>query len=270
MSSSSCMSFEALHTEATANLQQHLAENTYPGRGLILGRNTAGEWTIVYWLMGRSRNSRNRILLENNGRLHTEAADPAKLEDPTLIIYNALRVFQGKTVVSNGDHTDRVVRGWENGTTFEETLHSERHEPDVPNLTPRIAGCLHPEDLESPLRLALIRSCGRNPELSEHHFFCYPAPASGLGHGLTTYQGDGNPLASFARLPLWFPLEGEGDRIVKAYWEVLNPDNRVALAVWTLSPGSSTPQMRICNRHRTDDPAPDSGTPRMVSRTTNR
>ena len=93
------MSFEALHTEATANLQRHLAENAYPGRGLILGRNTAGEWTIVYWLMGRSRNSRNRILLENNGRLHTEAADPAKLEDPTLIIYNALRVFQGKTVV---------------------------------------------------------------------------------------------------------------------------------------------------------------------------
>ena len=245
------MSFDGLHTEASANLRQHLAENAYPGRGLILGRNTAGEWIIVYWLMGRSANSRNRVLIEDNGWLRTEAADPTRLEDPSLIIYNALRTHQSKTVVTNGDHTDRVVRGWENGTTFEKTLHNERHEPDVPNLTPRIAGCLDPKDLERPIRLALIRSCGRNPGLSEHHFFCYPAPSPGLGHGLTTYQGDGAPLPSFAGLPLWFPLEGAGDRIAEAYWEALNPDNRVALAVWTLVPGSEAPKTWICNRHRT-------------------
>ena len=245
------MSSDPLRTEAAANLQRHLAENAYPGRGLILGRSTSGAWTIVYWLMGRSNNSRNRVLLEENGLLRTEAADPAQLEEPSLIIYNALRTLGGKTVVTNGDHTDRVVRGWENGTTLEKTLLSERHEPDAPNLTPRIAGCVHPEDLEAPLRLALIRSCGRNPEFSEHHFFCYPAPAPGLGHGLTTYQGDGHPLPSFAGLPLWFPLEGEGDRIAEAYWEALHPDNRVALAVWTLAPGATTPQMQICNRHRT-------------------
>ena len=105
------MSSDPLRTEAAANLQRHLAENAYPGRGLILGRSTSGAWTIVYWLMGRSNNSRNRVLLEENGLLRTEAADPAQLEDPSLIIYNALRTLGGKTVVTNGDHTDRVVRG---------------------------------------------------------------------------------------------------------------------------------------------------------------
>jgi len=233
----------------------HISENAYPGRGMVLGRNHENSWIVIYWIMGRKSNSRNRIFTHENGILRTEAADLSIVEDPSLIIYNAMRDLDGCIVVSNGKHTDTICKGLEVGKNFYTALNSEKHEPDSPNYTPRISGIIHRE--EGSMVLSIISKSVFSVEQSEHRFYRYTDIAPGYGRCLTTYMSDGNPPLSFKGDPLLLPLQGNAERISEIYWQGLNQDNRISLAVRELTQ-TGEDQQKIINRNQviseTDQP----------------
>lgn len=247
------MSTEGLHEQAAGNLRQHLAENAYPGRGLILGRADANSWMIVYWIMGRSEHSRNRRLVWESGQLRTEAADPSKVQDPSLIIYRALCPVPQGWVVSNGSQTETLASGLKERQSFEEALLSERHEPDAPNYTPRISGLLDLKHPQVRFRFSLIRKLGWEDQ-PEHRSFAFPELPPGLGLGLTTYDHDGSPLPSFSRNPLLFPLGKNPREVARQYWEALDTENRIALAAVSIEVGKP-PNLTLLNRFEASENA---------------
>ena len=235
-----------LHKElAGRNFTNHIAENVYPGRGIVIGRNHENSWIVIYWIMGRSSNSRNRIFRNENGILRTEAANPSLVEDPTLIIYNAMRDVDNRIVVSNGSQTDTICEGLMQGESFCTSLHTEKHEPDAPNYTPRISGFI--ELKESSMALAKISKSDFSAEHSEHHYYRYCKIPPGYGYCLTTYMGDGNPLPSFHGDPIMLPLVGNAEEIADIYWQGLNTDNRISLAARELGK-SGKDRLKIVNR----------------------
>ena len=227
-----------------------LSRNSYPGRGAVMGRDHKGKNMVqVYWIMGRGTNSRNRIFKDNGGgTLSTEAVDPAKLEDPSLIIYNAMREGDGFYIVSNGEQTNRVFEtlGTSNGTGLTRALHGYKYEPDAPNFTPRIAGvCFsRPEPL---FQLSILRKSPWN-DTCDRLLYEYEWVADGFGYGITTYSGDGNPLPAFRGEPALLPFFGDIDDVANAYWEALNEANRVSLAVKFIAK-SGWSEMRIINKY---------------------
>ena len=230
---------------AERNLTQHIAENVYPGRGIVLGRNEENSWIVIYWIMGRSSNSRNRIFTHVNGILCTEAADPSLLEDPSLIIYNVMRDVDQRIVVTNGSHTDTICDGLAQGESFYTALYSEKHEPDAPNYTTRISGIIEPTT--SSMALSRITKSDFSAEHSTHFYYRYTEIPPGYGYCLTTYMGDGNPLPAFEGDPILVPLEGDAERIANFYWQKLNQDNRISLFVRELE-GSGENRLKIINR----------------------
>ena len=235
---------ELIKELAARNFSRHISENAYPGRGIVLGHNHENSWIVIYWIMGRSSNSRNRIFTHENGILRTEAADSSMLEDPSLIIYNAMRDLDGCIVVSNGKHTDTICRGLEDGKSFYTALNSEKHEPDAPNYTPRISGIIQRE--EGAMALSIISQSDFSVEQSEHRFYRWTDIAPGCGYCLTTYLGDENPLPSFKGDPLMLPLQDNAEQIANFYWQELNQDNRISLAVRELTQ-SGEDQLNIIN-----------------------
>ena len=230
---------------AEKKLKQHIAENVYPGRGIVLGRNEENSWIVIYWIMGRSSNSRNRIFTHENGILRTEAADPSLLEDPSLIIYNVMRDVDERIVVTNGSHTDTICDGLAQDESFYTSLHSEIHEPDAPNYTTRISGIIEPSD--SSLTLSRIIKSDFSAEQSAHFYYRYNEIPPGYGYCVTTYMGDGNPLPAFEGDPLLLTLEGDAEQIANSYWQKLNPDNRISLFVRELKK-SGEDRLKIINR----------------------
>ncbi len=228
----------------------NLSRNPYPGRGLILGRNDQGFLVQVYWVMGRSENSRNRVLSydKTTGRLYTEAADPKKVTDPKLIIYNAMDELRSPRafIVSNGDQTDALIRGFATGKTFQQTLHEWEYEPDAPNLTSRISGFFL---VDNGLGVLSLLRKSRWGTTCDRFFFTAPLSGfhAGFGFGLTTYSGDGNPLPSFEGEPLLLPLRGDVQSIAETYWEALNEANRVSLAVKIIGERQSV--IQIINKY---------------------
>ena len=198
--------FELIKKLAARNFSRHISENVYPGRGIVLGRNHENSWIVIYWMMGRSSNSMNRIFIHENGILRTEAADLSIVEDPSLIIYNVMRDLDDCIVVSNGNHTDTICKGLEKGKSFYTAMHSEKHEPDAPNFTPRISGIIQCE--EGSTVLSVISKSDLSDELSVYRFYRYTDIVPGYGYCLTTYMGDGNTLPSFKGDPLLLPLQG--------------------------------------------------------------
>ena len=235
---------------AAQNFKNHIAENVYPGRGIVIGRNQKNSWMVIYWIMGRSSNSRNRIFRHENGILHTKAADPSLVEDPSLIIYNAMRDVDDCVVVTNGSQTDTICKCFMQGESFYDSLHKEKHEPDAPNFTPRISGMIEQKKLS--VTLSKISKSDFSDEHSVYHFYCYNEIKSGVGFCLTTYMGDGNPLPSFKGDPILLPLEGDAEQIAEKYWEVLNQDNRISLAVRELTV-SGKDSLKIINRFDSRD-----------------
>ena len=238
---------ELIKEFAARNFSRHISENAYPGRGIVLGRNHENSWIVLYWLMGRSSNSRNRIFTHENGNLRTEAADSSMVEDPSQIIYNAMRDLDDCIVVSNGKHTDTICKGLEDGKSFHTALNSEKHEPDPPNYTPRISGIIQLE--EGSMALSIISKSDFSVEQSEHRFYRYTDIAPGYGYCLTTYSGDGNPLPSFKGGPLMLPLQGNAEQIANFFWQELNQDNRISLAVRELNQ-TDEDQLKIINRNQ--------------------
>jgi len=231
--------------EAQENLDK-LKNNRYVGRGFIVGLTESGELVQVYWIMGRSENSRNRIFTEGaDGLLFTEVADPSKVKDPSLIIYNAMcEVRHGGityAVVSNGSQTDDVAEGYAEDRRMEESLQRYSYEPDAPNFTPRITAACYWRNGGTPItRMSLIRKSSDSP-LCDRLFFDYSV-SHGFGRCLTTYMGDGDPLPAFKGEPRIIPLPGDAEMIKNMFWVALDCDNRVSLAVKTIS---KTGQSRI-------------------------
>ena len=165
------------------SLAAELAVNSYPGRGIVIGRSDDGlRAVIAYFIMGRSANSRNRVFTEKDGGIITQAADPSKLEDPSLIIYAPVRVFGNRTIVTNGDQTDTIFEAYEKGRGFAKALRTRTFEPDAPNFTPRISGVVKVSKKgKMSYKMSILRSDEGNGGSVERFFFEYPQPVPGEG-----------------------------------------------------------------------------------------
>ena len=214
------------------NIEQELKENSYPGRGIILGKTPDGTKAVAaYFIMGRSENSRNRIFVEDGEGIRTQAFDPSKLVDPSLIIYAPVRVLGNKTIVTNGDQTDTIYEGMDKQLTFEQSLRSREFEPDGPNYTPRISGIMHIENGKYNYAMSILKSSDGSPESCHRYTFAYENPKAGEGHFIHTYQCDGNPLPSFEGEPKRIQIPDDMEAFTTLLWNSLNEDNKVSLFV---------------------------------------
>ncbi len=231
-------------------LSAHLSASTYPGRGIILGRSDDGSKAVIaYFIMGRSANSRNRVFTEKDGGIITEAADPSKLEDPSLIIYAPVRVLGSETIVTNGDQTDTVYDFRKAGRSFADALRTRTFEPDCPNYTPRISGLVRVENGSMSYKLSILKSNEGNPDSAERFFFEYDEPAAGEGRFIHTYRCDGDPIPSFAGEPERVALSGDIDAFTETVWSNLDADNKVSLFVRYIDLASGKTQDRIVNKN---------------------
>ena len=220
---------EAAHL-AARNFASHLRDNPYPGRGLVVGRSSLDHgWIMLYWIMGRSAHSRNRRFVVEGGTLRTAPVDPQLLTDPSLIIYEAMLELPGIYLVSNGAQTRTMYETLSSGGTFDAALAQWQHEPDAPNYTPRISAMLILA--RQQVTLSLLKANQIDQAYTDRYTYRPAVPAQGLGVGLTTYHGDGNPLPSFTGDPLLLPCAGSPEDLLDTYWEALDAHNRVALAV---------------------------------------
>lgn len=235
----------------TMQLAAELAINTYPGRGLVVGRSKDGKNAVlVYFIMGRSANSRNRVFTAVQDGIITEAADPQKLEDPSLIIYAPVRVFQHTTIVTNGDQTDTIYDFMKKGKGFAKALRTRTFEPDAPNFTPRISAIVRVKDGAMTYKLAILKSNNGNGDSAERMFFEYPQPVAGEGRFLHTYRCDGTPIPSFDGEPEHVALSGGIDAFTNAVWNSLNEDNKVSLFVRYINLQTGKATDRIVNKYK--------------------
>lgn len=228
-----------------------LNENEYPGRGIVIGKSLDGKKAVTaYFIMGRSANSRNRVFVTDKEGIRTEAFDPSKLEDPSLIIYAPVRVLGNKTIVTNGDQTDTIYDGLDNELTFEQSLRVREFEPDGPNYTPRISGVMHIANGEFDYSMSILKSNNGNPEASNRYTFSYENPVDGEGHFIHTYMHDGDPLPSFEGEPKWISISGDIDEFTDMIWTNLNEDNKVSLFVRYIDIETGEYETRIVNKNK--------------------
>ena len=233
---------------ARQDLYTYLKDNDYPGRGILLGLREDGCAVIAYFIMGRSENSRNRVFETTQDGIRTCAADPEKMQDPSLIIYAPVRRYQNTLIVTNGDQTDTIYEALSHGGSFEQALRTRTFEPDPENYTPRISGTVisQPGGAFS-YALSILKSTDNNPAAAQRFFYEYEAMLPGTGRLIHTYMGDGNPLPSFTGEPVNVAVEGEIDEFGQKLWESLSAQNKVSLFVRTISPQGEE-QTRIYNR----------------------
>lgn len=232
------------------NLFKELDANSYPGRGIVIGRSSDGKYAVTaYFIMGRSTNSRNRVFVEDGDGIRTKAFDESKLEDPSLIIYAPVRVLGSKTIVTNGDQTDTVYDGLKAGKTFEESLRCRQFEPDAPNYTPRISGVMDIVNGKYTYAMSILKSDNGNPEECNRFTFTYDNPLAGEGHFIHTYMKDGNPLPSFEGEPKFVSIEGDIETFSTKLWNSLNLDNKVSLFVRYIDIATGESKTRIVNKN---------------------
>lgn len=233
------------------DLAAALKENAYPGRGIIIGRSKSGQYAVTaYFIMGRSVNSRNRVFVEDGEGIKTQAFDPSKLSDPSLIIYSPVRVLGDATIVTNGDQTDTVYDGLKAGKTFSESLESREFEPDPPNYTPRISGIMNISDGKYDYKMSILKSNNGNPEQCNRYTFTYDNPIAGEGHFIHTYMHDGDPLPSFEGEPELVEIPDDMDAFTNCLWESLNEDNKVSLFVRYIDIKSGEKKTTILNKNK--------------------
>ena len=231
----------------TFDLNRLLSENAYPGRGIVLGMDDKGEKAvIVYFIMGRSENSRNRVFVEKDGGIITRAFDESKMVDPSLIIYHPVREVGRGLIVTNGDQTDTILEFLERGLPMEQALRTREFEPDGPNWTPRISGLLSPD---GSYKLSILKSADTEGSACARQTFEYPA-LPGLGHFLHTYVCDGNPIPTFQGEPERVAIEGDIDGFTDMVWQSLNEDNKISLFVRFTNLQTREYRQRIVNKHQ--------------------
>jgi len=233
------------------SLAKELSGNVYPGRGIVVGKSEDGKYAVcAYFIMGRSVNSRNRIFVEGEDQgIRTQAFDPSKLSDPSLIIYAPVRVTGNHTIVTNGDQTDTIFDGLNKGLTFEQSLRSREFEPDQPNFTPRISADMLIENGEFSYQMSILKSDLMDPSCTDRYTFSYDKPRAGEGRFIHTYMGDGNPLPSFEGEPTPVEINGDIDEFTSLVWDNLNPDNKVSLFVRFIDLKTKRYEMRIVNKN---------------------
>ena len=233
------------------SLEQELQANAYPGRGIVIGKTPDGTKAVTaYFIMGRSENSRNRVFVEDGEGIRTQAFDPSKLSDPSLIIYAPVRVLGNKTIVTNGDQTDTIYELMDKQMTFEQSLRTREFEPDGPNYTPRISGVMHIKDGNYNYAMSILKSNNGNPDACNRYTFAYENPVAGEGHFIHTYQCDGNPLPSFEGEPKLVAIEDDMDAFADKIWNSLNADNKVSLFVRYIDIATGNYTSKIINKNQ--------------------
>ncbi len=233
------------------SLAAELSGTSYPGRGIIIGKTPDGtKAAIAYFIMGRSENSRNRVFVEDGEGIRTQAYDPSKLEDPSLIIYAPVRVLGNKTIVTNGDQTDTIYDLMDKGLTFEQSLRTREFEPDAPNYTPRISGVLHFEDNAFNYEMSILKSNNGNPEQCNRYTFAYSNPIAGEAHFIHTYMGDGNPLPSYEGEPTLVEVPNDMEEFADTVWNNLDEDNKVSLFIRYINIADGTYETKIINKNK--------------------
>lgn len=233
------------------SLENELKGNTYPGRGIVMGMSPNGKYAVTaYFIMGRSENSRNRVFVEDGSGIRTQAFDPSKLSDPSLIIYAPVRVLENDTIVTNGDQTDTIYHFMDQQQTFEQALRTRAFEPDAPNYTPRISGIMHIEEGEYHYALSILKSNNGNGDSCQRFMFAYGTPVAGEGHFIHTYQGDGDPLPSFEGEPKLVEISDDMNAFTDMLWNSLNEDNKVSLFVRYIDIATGEYESVIVNKHQ--------------------
>ena len=233
------------------SIEKELQENAYPGRGIIIVRTPDGKKAVTaYFSMDRRENSRNRVFVEEGRGIRTQAFDPSKLTDPSLIIYAPVRVLGNKTIVTNGDQTDTIYEGMDKQLTFEQSLRCREFEPDAPNYTPRISGVLHIENGKYSYAMSILKSDNGNPEACNRYTFAYENAIAGEGHFIHTYKCDGNPLPSFEREQKRVAMSDDMEAFAEMLWNSLNEDNKVSLFVRYIDIETGKEETKIVNKNK--------------------
>lgn len=232
------------------SLTEEISSTSYPGRGIVIGRSEDGSKAVTaYFIMGRSENSRNRIFVEDREGIRTEAYDPSKLSDPSLIIYAPVRVLGNKTIVTNGDQTDTIYDLMNQQQTFEQALRTREFEPDAPNYTPRISGIMKVDSGKYNFAMSILKSDIDHPESCNRYTFAYEEPKAGTARYLHTYVGDGNPLPSYEGEPTPVKISGDIDEFTQNVWQALDEDNKVSLFVRYIDIETGEYETRIVNKN---------------------
>lgn len=229
------------------SLAEKLRSNSYPGRGIVLGMTPDGKQSVAaYFIMGRSENSRNRVFIQEPDGIRTEAYDPSKLEDPSLIIYHPVREVGRGLIVTNGDQTDTILEFLERGLPMEQALRTREFEPDGPNWTPRISGLLSPD---GSYKLSILKSADPEGSACARQTFEYPA-LPGVGHFLHTYVCNGSPIPTFQGEPERVAISGDMAAFTDELWASLDADNKISLFVRYTDLETRTFRQRILNKHQ--------------------
>ena len=232
------------------DLQKEIGSTSYPGRGIVIGTSEDGKYAVcAYFIMGRSENSRNRVFVEDGEGIRTQAFDPSKMEDPSLIIYAPVRVLGNSTIVTNGDQTDTVYDLMKEGKTFEESLRTREFEPDAPNYTPRISGLMNVESGKYDFAMSILKSNNGDPSQCLRFTYTYDNPKAGEGYFIHTYMQDGNPLPSFEGEPTRVNIAGDIDTFTNNVWNALNADNKVSLFTRYIEIATGKYETRIINKN---------------------
>ena len=232
------------------DIDELIRDNAYVGRGIVIGKSADGKQAVsAYFIMGRSANSRNRVFTERDGALFTEPFDASRVEDPSLIIYAAVRKNGNRLIVTNGDQTDTVDAGLRDGLSFYQALESRCFEPDAPNFTPRISGMLTFGDGDFTYDMSILKSVDAAGGACARFGFSYPAVA-GLGHFLHTYVCDGNPIPTFQGEPERVEIPDDIDAFTDKLWNALNADNKISLWVRYTDLATGAAETRIVNKNK--------------------
>lgn len=233
-----------------AELSKLLSTNTYPGRGIVIGKSEDGKSAVfAYFIMGRSENSRNRVFTEKDGAVYTEPFDYAKVSDPSLIIYAAIRKIGNKLIVTNGDQTDTIYDFLAKGEDMRAALRTREFEPDSPNFTPRISGVIDFSDGDFSYDMSILKSADAEGTACNRFFYEYSA-ISGLGHFIHTYVTDGNPIPTFQGEPERVKIPSDIDVFTKNIWDNLNENNKISLYVSYTDLASGESETRLINKNK--------------------
>ena len=233
------------------NINEILAKNSYPGRGIVIGLDEQGENIVIaYFIMGRSENSRNRIFILDGDGVRTKAFDESKLTDPSLIIYSPVKVFGQTTIVTNGDQTQTISDALKNGKSFEQALRTRSFEPDAPNFTPRVSGIIEIFNKSAKYKLSIIKSSNQNGDSTQRFFYEYDTPIAGQGHFIHTYMCDKNPLPSFEGEPHFVKISGNLESFSDNIWKFLDYDNKISLFSRFINIKTGETKTRIINKNQ--------------------